>query len=58
MRQFERYNERIVILEDLTQEMQDVVHQMREEIQKRLQSLLALAHEWVEQYDRVFGRTG
>jgi hypothetical protein len=58
MRQFDRYNERIVILEDLTQEMQDVVHQMREEVQKRLQSMLALAHEWVEQYDRVFGRTG
>ncbi len=57
-RQFDRYNERIVILEDISQEMQDVVHQMREEIQKRLQSLLALSHEWVEQYDRVFGRTG
>ncbi len=58
MRQFDRYNERIVILEDLTQELQDVVHQMREEIQKRLQSMLALAHDWVEQYDRVFGRAG
>jgi len=58
MRQFDRYNERIVILEDLTQEMQDLVHQMREEVQKRLQSMLALAHDWVEQYDRVFGRTG
>lgn len=57
-RQFDRYNERIVILEDISQEMQDVVHQMREEVQKRLQSLLALSHEWVEQYDRVFGRTG
>jgi chromosome segregation ATPase len=57
-RQFDRYNERIVLLEDITQEMQDVVHQMREEVQKRLQSMLAMAHEWVEQYDRVFGRTG
>jgi hypothetical protein len=57
-RHFDRYNERIVVLEDLTQEMQDLVQQIREENQKRLQSLLALAHDWVEQYDRVFGRTG
>lgn len=57
-RNFERYNERIVMLEDLTQEMQDLVYQVKEENQKRLQSLLALAHDWVEQYERVFGRTG
>jgi len=57
-RHFDRYNERVVLLEDLTQEMQDMLHQIREENQKRLQSLLAVAHEWVEQYDRVFGRTG
>jgi hypothetical protein len=57
-RHFDRYNERIVVLEDMTQEMQDMVHQIREENQKRLQNLLALAHDWVEQYDRVFGRTG
>jgi hypothetical protein len=54
----ERNNERIVFLEDVTQEMQDILHQIREENQKRLQSLLAVAHEWVEQYDRVFGRQG
>jgi chromosome segregation ATPase len=57
-RHFERYNERVVVLEDLTQELQDLVHQLREENQKRLQSLLAVAHEWAEQYDRVFGRAG
>lgn len=57
-RHFERSNERIVLLEDMAQEMQDILHQIREENQKRLQSLLAVAHEWVEQYDRVFGRSG
>lgn len=56
-RNFERYNERVVIIEDMTQEMQDILHQVREETQRRLQSLLAVAHEWAEQYDRVFGRT-
>lgn len=57
-RHIERYNERVVQLEDVTQEMQDMLHQVREENQKRLQALLAMAHEWVEQYDRVFGRAG
>jgi hypothetical protein len=55
-RHFERHNERMVTLEDMTQELQDLVQQMREESQKRLQSLLALSHEWAEQYERVFGR--
>lgn len=57
-RNFERYNERIVLLEDTLQEVQDILHQMREDNQKRLQSLLAVAHEWVEEYDRIFGREG
>lgn len=57
-RSFERYSERIVALEDMTQEVQDIVQQVKEESQKRLQNLLAMAHEWVEQYDRVFGRAG
>jgi hypothetical protein len=57
-RHFERNSERIVVLEDLAQEMQDLIHQIREENQKRLQSLLAMAHEWMEQYDRAFGRSG
>lgn len=57
-RSFERYSERIIALEDSTQEVQDLVQQVKEESQKRLQNLLAMAHEWVEQYDRVFGRAG
>jgi chromosome segregation ATPase len=55
-RNFERYNERIVLLEDTAQEVQDTLHQILEENQKRLQSLLAVTHEWAEQYERVFGR--
>ena len=57
-RNYDRYNDRIVFLEDITQELQDLLHQVKEENQKRLQSLLALSHEWVEQNDRVFGREG
>jgi len=55
-RQFERLNERLVLIEDRIQEMQDTLHLSVEEAQKRLQALLALSHEWVENYDRTFGR--
>jgi chromosome segregation ATPase len=55
-RLFERYSERMVLIEDMSQELQDLVQTMREESQKRLQSLLAMAHDWAEQYERVFGR--
>ncbi len=57
-RHFDRYNERVVLLEDIAQELQDMMVQVKEENQKRLQGLLAVVHDWVEQYDRVFGRAG
>lgn len=55
-RQFEKLNERLVLLEDLTQEMNDLQHQFSEETQKRLQSMLSTARDWVEQYDKTFGQ--
>lgn len=53
-RQFEKFVERVVVLEDLTQEIQDVIHQINEENGKRLQSLMALTHEWMTAYERAF----
>jgi chromosome segregation ATPase len=55
-RQFEKQSERIVLLEDVTQEMRDTIHQITEETVKRLQGLLALSHDWMEEYERTFGR--
>jgi DNA repair exonuclease SbcCD ATPase subunit len=55
-RQFEKLNERLVLLEDLTQEMNDLQHQFSDETQKRLQSLLSTARDWVEQYEKTFGQ--
>ena len=55
-RQFEKLNERLVLLEDLTQEMNDLQHQITDETQKRLQSLLSTARDWVEQYEKSFGQ--
>jgi hypothetical protein len=55
-RQFEKLTERLVLLEDLTQDVQDILHQMNEETEKRLQSMLALAHDWMSAYETAIGR--
>lgn len=55
-KQFERFQERIVYLEDMVQELQDLSQQINSETQKRLQALLAISHEWMEAYEKTFGR--
>jgi chromosome segregation ATPase len=55
-RQFDKYNDRLVLLEDITQESRDLLYQVIEETQKRLQGMLALSHELNESYNRVFGK--
>lgn len=40
------------------QEVQDMIHQMTEETERRLQSLLTLAHDWVAAYERIAGNSG
>jgi len=57
-RQFEKYNERLQLLEDMSQELRDQSHSVVEETQKRLQSLLSQVHTWVEDYDRAFRHGG
>ncbi|MFO7623159.1 MAG: hypothetical protein R6V73_02325 [Anaerolineales bacterium] len=56
LRQSERYVERITQLEDGLQEEQDLLQQIIEQSEKRLQGLLALSHEWVAAYERTIGR--
>jgi chromosome segregation ATPase len=56
-RRFDKVTERLVTLEDLTQELQDVIHQINIETDKRLQGLITLAHEWMAAYENAFGRT-
>jgi len=56
-RQFERLIERVTQLEDNAQEIQDLIVQIREQSEKRLQSLLAIAHEWVASHERSQGRS-
>jgi hypothetical protein len=57
-RQFEKYNGRLQLLEDMSQELRDQSYLVVEETQKRLQGLLSQVHTWVEEYDRAFGHGG
>jgi chromosome segregation ATPase len=55
-RNLEKLSERITHLEDSLQEIQDLFYQINEHTEKRLQGLLAIAHEWVAAYERSLGR--
>lgn len=55
-RQYEKMSEQVTHLEDGLQETHDLLLQVNDLSQKRLQSLLALAHEWVSTYERTAGR--
>ncbi|MCI0518849.1 MAG: hypothetical protein L0Z70_01160 [Chloroflexi bacterium] len=55
-RQYDRLAERVTQGEDSLQEMNDLVDQMNEQTEKRLQSLLAAVHEWVTVFERSVGR--
>jgi chromosome segregation ATPase len=56
LRQYEKLAERVTHLEDTIEEIQDLIQQINEGSEKRLQSLLAVAHEWVTAYERTLGR--
>lgn len=54
---YAKMQERMVYLEDLGQELQDMITQINGETEKRLQALLAMAHDWMETYERSLGRS-
>lgn len=56
-RQSEKLAEKITLLEDVLQEIQDLINQANEHTEKRLQAMLALTHEWVSSYERSVGRS-
>jgi chromosome segregation ATPase len=56
-RNLEKIDNQLTLLGESLQEMQDVFHQMTEETERRLQSMLSLAHDWVAAYERVGGRS-
>ncbi|MCD4672174.1 MAG: hypothetical protein K8R77_05875 [Anaerolineaceae bacterium] len=54
-RHFGKMDDRLGNLEDLTQEMNDLLSQLTEDTQARLQGLMAIVNDWLEQYQRSFG---
>jgi len=55
-RQFDKLVERTTQMEDELEEVKDLLQQANEQAEKRLQGLLAIAHEWVTTYERTLGR--
>ncbi len=56
-RQHEKLNEKVIQLEDEFQEVQDILQLINEQTEKRLQTLLTKAHEWMTSYDRSLCRS-
>jgi DNA repair exonuclease SbcCD ATPase subunit len=57
LRQFGRLGERTTHQEESLQELQDLLNQVNDLSEKRMQTLLALVHEWVATYERSVGRS-
>jgi chromosome segregation ATPase len=57
-RSFEKIIERLAVVEDSAVEVRDQIHVLVDDTQKRLQSLLAQVHNWVEEFDRTVGQSG
>ena len=55
-RQQEKINDRVTHIEDELQEIKDMIYQIAEHTEKRLQAQLAMAHEAVSSYERSVGR--
>jgi chromosome segregation ATPase len=56
-RQFSKLAEQTTHIEDELQEVKDLLQQANELVEKRLQSILAIAHEWVTTYEHTMGHS-
>jgi chromosome segregation ATPase len=56
-RQFGKLADQTTHIEDELQEVKDLLQQANELVEKRLQSILAVAHEWVTTYERTMGHS-
>lgn len=55
-REYENLADKTTHLEDELQDVHDMLEQINQQAEKRLQSLLAIAHDWVTEYERSVGR--
>ena len=56
-RAIDKHNERIVLLEDITQEIRDLTQQVIEETGNRLHKILSMTGDLVDEHDRSFSNT-
>jgi chromosome segregation ATPase len=57
VRQTEKLNERLTLIEDNMQEAQDLLQMVNDLTEKRLQSMLTATHEMVSSFEKAFGRS-
>lgn len=55
-RQFEKHNDRLTRLENLSSEMGDLLHEITEEEQKRIQTMLATFNQFLQEQERLINR--
>ena len=51
----DKYDERIVAIDDATQTIQDQLHQTTDATELQLQELMNIFHEWLTAYERIMG---
>jgi chromosome segregation ATPase len=56
-RSFEGVNEKLVEYKEKIQEIEDLAQKLDEQAEKRLQGLMALARDWLSEYERALGRS-
>ncbi|MBE9474177.1 MAG: hypothetical protein IMY85_04745 [Chloroflexi bacterium] len=56
-RNLENMGDQLMDLKLGLQEIQDLIHQMNEETERGLQSLLSITHDWVAAYERIAGKS-
>lgn len=51
----QKYEQRITVLDDVTQVIQDQLHQTTDATEQQLQELMNVVHEWLTSYERIMG---
>jgi chromosome segregation ATPase len=54
-RDLPKFEERLTLLNDAAQILQDQLHQTTDTTEKQLQELMNIAHEWITSYQRIMG---
>lgn len=54
-KELQKYDSTITNLSDISQTLQDQVHQTADTTEKQLQELMNLSHEWMTSYQRIMG---